>query len=142
MNLFETKFSFEKVLTIRPGGDNSVSHAVTDLAWHRWAEAQPAAYEQHYENAYVTIEILADGCTATVQVATASINLQKARELYIGMKGVRCPLCLSDEIEGGPIEVDAGDAIQDITCGNCRSTWQDHYHLVRIDSLVVNEGRE
>ncbi|HUT15492.1 MAG TPA: hypothetical protein VMY98_04530 [Anaerolineae bacterium] len=142
MKLFETRFSFADVLTIQPGKDDAVSHALTDLAWHQWHEAQPRAFQQYEENAYVTIDNDTTGYVATIQVQLASINLQKALEIYIARGGVCCPVCQSDDIEGRDIEVDAGGASQAITCGLCGSTWVDCYSLVRIDDLQLGEGRE
>ncbi len=144
MKLFETTFKFADVLSIRTGSDGSMSHALTDLAWHQWHEAEPAAFELHEENAYVTIDNDATGYVATIQVHASAINLQKAREVYIATKGVRCPVptCLSEDIAGEYIATDAGGASQPMTCGKCGSTWVDQYSLVRIDDLVVREGSE
>ena len=67
MILYETIFTFDEVLKMQPGGDNQVSHELLDLAWDRWASAQPAAFEQHDENAYGTIEISSWGYAVTIQ---------------------------------------------------------------------------
>lgn len=143
MKLFETKFSFEKVLTIRPSKGQTVHDALADLARHRWHDQQRAGYDQHDENAYATIDTTQrEGYVVTIQIQPASINLDQARELYLSTCGVCCPVCQFDQIEGGPIEVDTGEAIQELTCGRCRSTWTDHYTLDRIDALIVGKGGE
>ncbi len=57
MILFETAFGLEEVLEMRPGPDNTVSHELIDKAWDRWAEAQPAKFQEHDENAYARVEV-------------------------------------------------------------------------------------
>ena len=67
MLLFETTFSFDEVLTIRPDEDNTVSYKLIDLAWDRWAAIQPATFKQHEENACATIKNGLDGYTVTIE---------------------------------------------------------------------------
>ena len=54
---------------------------------------------------------------------------------YINAKGLICPHCGADSIEGGFIEVEAGEALQDMSCCQCRGKWQDIYHLVDVVPL-------
>jgi transposase-like protein len=54
-------------------------------------------------------------------------------EEYVKLRGVRCPFCKSDQIEGEHIEVDAGGAFQDVSCLGCDRTWTDYYILVGCD---------
>ena len=54
---------------------------------------------------------------------------------YIKAKGLICPYCGAESIEGGFIEVDAGEAFQNMNCCQCRGKWQDIYHLVDVVPL-------
>ena len=63
--------------------------------------------------------------------------IDKAR--YITTKGLVCPYCGSESIEGGFIEVIAGEAFQNMNCCQCRSKWQDIYHLVDVAPLGKEE---
>jgi len=56
-------------------------------------------------------------------------------EQYIQKGGVKCPFCLRDEIEGAGVEIDAGQASQDITCNLCGASWTDVYVLTNIVNL-------
>lgn len=58
-------------------------------------------------------------------------------EEYARTGGVCCPVCGEHAIEGGPIEIDAGGAWQNITCTECESTWTDQYNLCGYDMLEV-----
>ena len=58
---------------------------------------------------------------------------------YINAKGLICPHCGADSIEGGFIEVEAGEALQDMSCCQCRGKWQDIYHLVDVVPLGKEE---
>lgn len=51
-------------------------------------------------------------------------------EQYVAAGGCKCPVCGSESITGGPVEVDAGTAWQPITCGDCHANWNDVYNLV------------
>lgn len=49
---------------------------------------------------------------------------------YVMHGGTRCPFCDSENIEGGPVEVDAGTATQEMLCLSCAKAWNDQYKLV------------
>ena len=53
---------------------------------------------------------------------------------YLRAGGVHCPdtSCLSPDIEGGHIEVEAGYAYQPMSCNACGLEWEDQYRLVGI----------
>jgi len=55
----------------------------------------------------------------------------------------RCinPNCLSGNIEGGSVEVDAGGATQDISCLDCDSTWTDLYKLDYVINIDIQEKK-
>lgn len=56
-------------------------------------------------------------------------SLSDAR--YVRFKGQRCPYCRSPEIEApGGVEIDGGNATQEIRCNNCERDWTDLYYLV------------
>jgi transcription elongation factor Elf1 len=59
---------------------------------------------------------------------------------YIEAKGLICPFCGRDSIEGGFIEVDAGKAFQVMSCSRCGSKWQDVYRLV--DFITIERRRD
>ena len=48
---------------------------------------------------------------------------------YAKKCGKCCPNCLSDDIEGGQIDIDAPCARQTIICNICRASWIDVYVL-------------
>ncbi len=48
---------------------------------------------------------------------------------YVRLKGVKCPFCQSDEIEGHSFDVDENGAHQEISCQNCNAAWTDDYKL-------------
>ena len=53
----------------------------------------------------------------------------KVEEKHIASGGTVCPFCGSSEIEGGPVELDAGYAAQEVVCLKCEREWQDSYIL-------------
>ena len=57
---------------------------------------------------------------------------------YTKAKGLICPYCGAESIEGGFIQVEAGEAFQDMSCSQCQGKWQDVYRLVDLTPL----GRE
>ena len=57
---------------------------------------------------------------------------REAKEEYIQSGGVHCPLCGSDQIEGGPFECEEGIASQEMRCLACDGHWDDVYILVNI----------
>lgn len=48
---------------------------------------------------------------------------------YIDHGGTKCPYCGSYNLSGDHVQVDAGSAWQDVTCGDCGKEWQDTYTL-------------
>lgn len=50
-------------------------------------------------------------------------------EKYLKAKGVRCPYCGSEDLNAGGVEVDAGEALQDVRCLSCDESWTDVYEL-------------
>jgi transposase-like protein len=54
--------------------------------------------------------------------------------------GAHCPFCSSDEIEGDGVEIDGGDAYQDVTCNDCGAEWSDRYQLASFIVYVRPEA--
>jgi len=63
----------------------------------------------------------APGCQGT-------LNLE-VREKYLRTRGVRCPFCGSERIEGGSFEGDGDTVWQDVECQACTRSWRDLYSL-------------
>ena len=59
---------------------------------------------------------------------------------YVAGGGIRCPYCRDDDISGGPVEVEAGGAWQEVTCSGCGAAWRDVYTLAGLD-LLDGRGR-
>jgi hypothetical protein len=51
---------------------------------------------------------------------------------YIKGKGLTCPFCGADSIQGGFIQIENGRAFQEMGCPECEGTWQDVYKLVDV----------
>ena len=50
-------------------------------------------------------------------------------ERYLLADGGVCPFCSAWEIEGGSIDIESGNAYQEITCARCDGNWVDRYRL-------------
>lgn len=61
-----------------------------------------------------------------------TLSNQSAKD-YIEHSGVRCPHCGDENIEGGFIEINAGQARQPISCNACGAKWTDVYRLDHIE---------
>lgn len=48
---------------------------------------------------------------------------------YLRLGGTHCPFCDSEEITGAEVNIDAGTATQEVSCGNCDEYWHDLYRL-------------
>lgn len=56
------------------------------------------------------------------------------KEEYVSGKGLLCPFCGSESIQGGFIQVEAGVALQEMGCARCENRWQDIYRLVGFEA--------
>ena len=54
------------------------------------------------------------------------------KQAYIKGKGLSCPFCGAESIQGGFIHIEAGKAFQEMGCSECAGTWQDVYQLVDV----------
>ena len=57
---------------------------------------------------------------------------------YMDNGACKCPVCHSEDIEGGSVEIDAGQAWQPMACNDCTATWNDVYKLTGFDELKEN----
>jgi transcription elongation factor Elf1 len=48
---------------------------------------------------------------------------------YINAGGTRCPRCHSTNVSGASVDVDAGEATQEMGCDDCGAAWLDVYKL-------------
>lgn len=55
---------------------------------------------------------------------------------YVEKHGLVCPHCRSDDIEGGPVEIEDDYAFQEVSCSNCNASWNDVYELVGYSNLT------
>lgn len=63
----------------------------------------------------------------------AALRTPMTTEQYVETGGTRCPFCRSQESEGGPVEFDAGYALQKVVCNGCDKTWIDIYTLTNYE---------
>jgi len=62
------------------------------------------------------------------------------KKKYIENMGVSCPFCCDCmNLEGGPVEVDAGEAWQEIKCTSCGEEWTDLYTLTGIERTYEDD---
>lgn len=59
---------------------------------------------------------------------------------YVGRRGLVCPVCNSTDVTATEVYVEAGEATQDASCGDCLAEWKDNYHLVGY--TLVSDGVE
>jgi len=58
-------------------------------------------------------------------------NRKLSEQEYVSSRGVRCPFCGAEDIEGDSrVEVDAGVATQEVHCNACGEDWEDVYQLI------------
>ena len=57
---------------------------------------------------------------------------EKRRLNHVVTKGVVCPYCGDESIEGDPVDIDNGEARQVVHCSNCMMDWTDVYTLSSI----------
>jgi transcription elongation factor Elf1 len=54
----------------------------------------------------------------------------KSQQRYVAERGIKCPACGSDAVEGGAIDIDGEGAAQECGCPDCGAAWVDCYKLV------------
>ncbi len=62
----------------------------------------------------------------------------KTPETYAASKGARCPVCNSDELEAGEMEIpDYGTTYQPVKCNGCGASWNDKYTITGYENLEL-----
>lgn len=51
---------------------------------------------------------------------------------YLAKQGACCPVCQSTDIAGQSVEINAGEAFQQVSCHTCDAQWCDIYTLTGI----------
>ena len=51
-----------------------------------------------------------------------------------------CPVCGSTMIAGGSIDIFGEEAIQEMSCEDCESTWEDTYRIIARRNIVLGQG--
>ena len=59
---------------------------------------------------------------------------------YATIGGGQCPICRSEDIEGGNVTVETGGAWQTCSCNNCDHSWDDVYVLTGYTDLKNKDG--
>ncbi|HOX57864.1 MAG TPA: hypothetical protein PLC99_13335 [Verrucomicrobiota bacterium] len=59
----------------------------------------------------------------------------KHKTEYLASGGIFCPHCRGEDIEGGPVDISAGEATQEVTCLECEAVWHDVYTLTGVESV-------
>jgi hypothetical protein len=59
----------------------------------------------------------------------ASCSDEDRQRRYLECRGLRCPFCGDEDLEGGPVEIDGGGASQEMSCLACDRQWYDVYTL-------------
>lgn len=72
-------------------------------------------------------------CRAKIDETGLSYDM---RRKYIESGAVRCPFCNSENIEGGPVDIDMNFATQQMGCA-CGKTWRDIYRLIDIEGEAL-----
>jgi DNA-directed RNA polymerase subunit M/transcription elongation factor TFIIS len=54
---------------------------------------------------------------------------------YTVSGGTACPHCNSANITGGQVNIAAGRAEQEVTCGSCHRAWTAVYELIGIEEI-------
>jgi hypothetical protein len=60
-------------------------------------------------------------------------------EYYAYNGGDHCPVCGSEMIEGGSVDIIYGGAFQEVWCQDCPTSWQSVYNLIGYVSLTTED---
>jgi len=66
--------------------------------------------------------------------------MPKSQEEHVEQGGTQCPFCNSEQLEGLPIDVVNGRALQEIYCVDCQASWTDIYTLTSY--TIIEEPEE
>lgn len=68
--------------------------------------------------------------TATTDTAKKPSKPPMTNRGYVRVHGTKCPFCRSEDIVGDDINVDGGQATQEMSCNECDAEWEDVYRLI------------
>ncbi|MDD5713116.1 MAG: hypothetical protein PHY31_10235, partial [Smithellaceae bacterium] len=83
----------------------------------------------HYADRELSEGQWCDRCQAIHKDPEREAIRARREKAYLAKHGEYCPYCESDQIGGGPVEIDAGYAHQDIFCLSCEKGWMNEYTL-------------
>jgi formate dehydrogenase maturation protein FdhE len=71
------------------------------------------------------------------------ILTKEQKKKYMESGGGVCPVCGSQDISGGFVEVQAQEAWQNVSCSDCGESWRDVYKLafVETDEELDQQGK-
>jgi hypothetical protein len=61
---------------------------------------------------------------------------------YVSGGGLKCPVCQSNNLDGGDTDLDGPVIRADSTCLDCKAVWVDVYTLSDIEKVSSNEEEE
>lgn len=61
------------------------------------------------------------------------------KEDHLKGKGLVCPFCGAEAVQGGFILIETGNAFQKMNCTECDGIWQDVFQLV---DVIFEHGAE
>jgi len=64
------------------------------------------------------------------------------KKKYAELQGLVCPVCGGKDIEGEMVDIDAGYAVQRISCLDCTSCWDDVYILTGYANLSKGDKEQ
>lgn len=62
-------------------------------------------------------------------------------DMYAEHNGAFCPMCLSSNVIGQPMEITEQGAEQKVSCDDCDAKWVDLFKLTGYAGLEVVNGR-
>lgn len=85
-----------------------------------------------------------------VSVATCRKCGRKSKEIvmpltpeeYVAKRGMCCPFCQSDQIQGESIDFESSGVYQNIVCLSCKKEWTDVYKLASYEALRLGDADE
>lgn len=104
-----------------------------------WLAAKRAALETELDVLNQKAVVLLPSCRESLD-PFALLQHPAAAAAYAAVGFSRCPVCQSDAIEGGSLDIDGNIATQEVGCNDCSASWQDEYRLKGLTSLTLDEA--
>lgn len=130
---FETGFQILVQVVFRQGNE-------VDLCAYLHDQSGDVVQEMHLIDGGIDQDYIFEDeqDTYTLTIArgflTRLTNAQAAA--YVENGGVRCPFCDASDIHGRNVEINEGQATQEVSCCACDGAWTDVYMLSQITELV------